>query len=428
MDGAPATPGSGSNPDELYNVFQNSFNRVVSGTTPSPYYGQQQQQQILPPPPEYPQQPQQQQWSHQYPESDLDFPASASAMAAATAQRYVPTPTAMYPSAGGEFYGAAETDGGMYGGYGGQQQQQQHCLPQQQQLHPTDMWPQQNQQPNGGGSYVPPTSSLQHPTPPPSVTTPSSIKMEAGANSYMDALAVLEGHANGGIMTPDFKQSLPTPPPPTTAGMPQQLPFAPVSPMAAQQDKKPGGKATKVTAKKSKASSSSAAAPSAAPSVTSSDVVAAAGSGGGGRGRGKARAKTEEQVDPELRAMKDKERRFSNNTRERMRIRDINEALNELGRICSNLTPNMAKGEDPAKPQTKLSILNSAVELITALEKKVRDKNLNPSALCMPGNSTAAAAAASGMAMGGPGSVASSPPPNVNMGANGNVMPPSTMN
>ena len=51
------------------------------------------------------------------------------------------------------------------------------------------------------------------------------------------------------------------------------------------------------------------------------------------------------------------------------------------------------------------------------LEKKVRDKNLNPSALCMPGGPGAAAA---GAAM---GPSTSSPPPNINMGANGNVMP-----
>jgi len=117
-----------------------------------------------------------------------------------------------------------------------------------------------------------------------------------------------------------------------------------------------------------------------------------------------------------LRAAKEKERRFSNNTRERMRIRDINEALNELGRICANLNPPKTKEEANAKPCTKLAILNSAVDIITNLEKKVREKNLNPTALCAPGGPGFASSAASS---------ASSPPPNMNVGANGNIMPSS---
>ena len=41
-----------------------------------------------------------------------------------------------------------------------------------------------------------------------------------------------------------------------------------------------------------------------------------------------------------------------------MRIRDINDALNELGRVCMMLKPN--KND---KPQTKLGVLNMAVEV-----------------------------------------------------------------
>lgn len=49
----------------------------------------------------------------------------------------------------------------------------------------------------------------------------------------------------------------------------------------------------------------------------------------------------------------------------RIRIRDINEALKELGRMCmSHLKSD--------KPQTKLGILNMAVEVIMTLEQQVR--------------------------------------------------------
>lgn len=49
----------------------------------------------------------------------------------------------------------------------------------------------------------------------------------------------------------------------------------------------------------------------------------------------------------------------------RIRIRDINEALKELGRMCmTHLKTD--------KPQTKLGILNMAVEVIMSLEQQVR--------------------------------------------------------
>lgn len=51
----------------------------------------------------------------------------------------------------------------------------------------------------------------------------------------------------------------------------------------------------------------------------------------------------------------------------RIRIRDINEALKELGRMCmTHLKTD--------KPQTKLGILNMAVEVIMTLEQQVRGK------------------------------------------------------
>ena len=101
----------------------------------------------------------------------------------------------------------------------------------------------------------------------------------------------------------------------------------------------------------------------------------------------------------------EKERRFSNNTRERMRIRDINEALAELGRICMTIRP---PGQQD-KPQTKLGVLNMAVEMITSLEQKVRERNLNPSALALQRGPGGHANNAEGVIPPPPSSTATSP-------------------
>nr|CAH7726181.1 unnamed protein product [Callosobruchus chinensis] len=66
----------------------------------------------------------------------------------------------------------------------------------------------------------------------------------------------------------------------------------------------------------------------------------------------------EGDLDPDIKAQREKERRQANNARERIRIRDINEALKELGRMC------MAHLKTD-KPQTKL------------------ERNLNPKAACL---------------------------------------------
>uniref|UniRef100_T1J4I7 BHLH domain-containing protein n=1 Tax=Strigamia maritima TaxID=126957 RepID=T1J4I7_STRMM len=84
----------------------------------------------------------------------------------------------------------------------------------------------------------------------------------------------------------------------------------------------------------------------------------------------------DEDESPELKAEREKERRQANNARERIRVRDINEAFKELGRMCV-----MHLKTD--KAQTKLNILHQAVEVITNLEQQVRERNLNPKAACL---------------------------------------------
>ncbi|XP_040509400.1 transcription factor E2-alpha isoform X19 [Gallus gallus] len=74
---------------------------------------------------------------------------------------------------------------------------------------------------------------------------------------------------------------------------------------------------------------------------------------------------------PEQKAERERERRVANNARERLRVRDINEAFKELGRMCQ-LHLNSEK------PQTKLLILHQAVSVILNLEQQVRAVQTRP--------------------------------------------------
>ncbi|KAM4866347.1 LOW QUALITY PROTEIN: transcription factor 4-like [Thomomys bottae] len=89
----------------------------------------------------------------------------------------------------------------------------------------------------------------------------------------------------------------------------------------------------------------------------------------------RSRSSTNEET-AEQKAQQEKEQRMANNARECLRVRDINEAFKELGRMVQlHLKSN--------KPQTKLLLLHQAMAVILSLEQQVRERNLNPKAPCL---------------------------------------------
>lgn len=77
---------------------------------------------------------------------------------------------------------------------------------------------------------------------------------------------------------------------------------------------------------------------------------------------------TDENLTAEEKEQRERDRRLANNARERVRVRDINGAFRELGRMCQvHLQSD--------KAQTKLVILQQAVQVILSLEKQVRGRS-----------------------------------------------------
>ena len=314
----------GGDPMHLYQVFQNSFNKIAApvGQTKAGSgmmgYGD---------------------WSGQgqavYAGAELDFPQKASPYGSVGGvQGYDPN------------YYMAES---MYGGDG---QAPAYGMAHSPALEgDTGVWSPPNLPSH---NYQPP---VQHTN-----IAKTGVKPEPDSELFDDALNIMKNHAQ---VFPEPSYPDPASLPPSYPGPPPPLLQNPTS------RKRKAGEGEALT------SSSYPAAPlSPGGSLRVSSSSSAPTSRGGKRKKAESENGSEAGDDDDGKGVN---RRFSNNARERMRIRDINDALNELGRVCMMLKPNKSD-----KPQTKLGVLNMAVDVINTLEAQVRERNLNPNtAVCL---------------------------------------------
>ncbi|XP_052742810.1 protein daughterless isoform X10 [Bicyclus anynana] len=180
-----------------------------------------------------------------------------------------------------------------------------------------------------------------------------------------DAINVLRNHAEAPELYPQDVHHPHQPPPVSRVGVPGALPHLHSEPpVKMERHLLPNTKKRKEPPD------------SGLDSKPSSSGSADAKGPGSKRSRRYCSSADEDDLDPDGKAVRQIERKHANNVRERIRIRDINEALKELGRMCMTHLKS-------DKPQTKLGILNMAVEVIMTLEQQVRERNLNPKAACL---------------------------------------------